>query len=407
MATYVNDLRLKEISTGDESGTWGTSTNTNLELVAEGFARGTKDCFSSDADATETMADGATDEIRKLYLKVTSSATLSATRTLTLAPNTVSKVWIIENNTTGNQAINISQGSGANVQIPNGDVKVVATDGAGSGAAVYDLFTDLNVAGNFKISGDLTVTGDDITLGTNTAGHLLVADGTNYNPVALSGDATLASNGAITIANDAVGADELAANAVVNASIASGAAIAFSKMADLTTSRALVSDGSGDVSVSAVTSTEIGYLDGVTSAIQTQIDAKTTLTAVYPVGSIYINASNSTNPGTLLGFGTWAAFGAGKVPVGIDSSDTDFDTAEETGGAKTVALTTSQLPSHTHDISFSESGPGGGNISTSFFAGISNNTSGAQTKTSDATGSGSAHNNVQPYIVVYMWKRTA
>jgi hypothetical protein len=81
------------------------------------------------------------------------------------------------------------------------------------------------------------------------------------------------------LADDAVGADELAANAVVNASVASGAAIAFSKMADLTASRALVSDGSGDVSVSAVTSTEIGYLDGVTSAIQTQLDAKTTATA--------------------------------------------------------------------------------------------------------------------------------
>jgi hypothetical protein len=378
-----------------------------LELVAEGFARGTKDCFSSDADATETMADGATDEIRKLYLKVTSSATLSATRTLTLGPNTISKVWIIENATTGSQAINISQGSGANVQIPNGDVKVVATDGAGSGAAVYDLFTDLNVAGNFKVSGDLTVSGDDITLATNTAGHLLVADGTNYNPVALSGDATLASNGAITIANDAVGADELAANAVVNASIASGAAIAFSKMADLTTSRALVSDGSGDVSVSAVTSTEIGYLDGVTSAIQTQIDTKTTLAAVYPVGSIYINATNSTNPGTLLGFGTWTAFGAGRVPVGIDSSDTDFDTAEETGGAKTVSLSTSQLPSHTHSISYTESGPGGGNINATFFAGIENNTAGALSHTTGSTGSGSAHNNVQPYIVVYMWKRTA
>jgi len=76
------------------------------------------------------------------------------------------------------------------------------------------------------------------------------------------------------IADDAVGADELAANAVVNASVASGAAIAFSKMADLTTNRALVSDGSGDVSVSAVTSTEIGYLDGVSSAIQTQINAR-------------------------------------------------------------------------------------------------------------------------------------
>ena len=400
MATYVNDLRLKEISTGDESGTWGSSTNRNLELIAEGFARGTKDCFSSDADATETMADGSTDEIRKLYLKVTSSATLTATRTLTLAPNTISKVWIIENSTTGSQAINISQGSGANVQIPNGEVKVVATDGAGSGAAVYDLFTDLNVAGNFKVSGDLTVTGDDITLGTNTAGHLLVADGTNYNPVALSGDATLASSGAITIANDAVeqamiaddaiGADQLASDAVVNASIASGAAIDAAKIAD-----------------GSVSSAEFQYLNGVTSAIQAQLDAKPTLATIYPVGSIYINATNSTNPGTLLGFGTWVAFGAGRVPVGIDSSDSDFDSAEETGGAKTVALTTSQLPSHTHNISFSESGPGGGNINTNFFAGIANNTSGAKTKVSDATGSGSAHNNVQPYIVVYMWKRTA
>ena len=76
------------------------------------------------------------------------------------------------------------------------------------------------------------------------------------------------------LADDVVGADELASNAVVNASVAAGAAIAFSKMADLTTARALVSDGNGDVSVSAVTSTEIGYLDGVTSAIQTQINNK-------------------------------------------------------------------------------------------------------------------------------------
>ena len=76
------------------------------------------------------------------------------------------------------------------------------------------------------------------------------------------------------LADDAVGADELAANAVVNASVAAGAALNFSKMENLTVSRALVSDGNGDVSVSAVTSTEIGYLDGVTSAIQTQINVK-------------------------------------------------------------------------------------------------------------------------------------
>ena len=126
-------------------------------------------------------------------------------------------------------------------------------------------------AGGVTIAGDLTITGDDLTMGTNTSGHIMVADGTNFNPVAVSGDVTMASGGAITIASgavenamladDAVGADELAANAVVNASVASGAAIAFSKMADLTASRALVSDGSGDVSVSSVTSTEVGYLD--------------------------------------------------------------------------------------------------------------------------------------------------
>jgi len=119
--------------------------------------------------------------------------------------------------------------------------------------------------------------------------QILIGDGTGFTAAALSGDVTMANDGAVTIgatkvvnsmlADDAVGADELAANAVVNASVASGAAIAFSKMADLTASRALVSDGSGDVSVSAVTSTEIGYLDGVTSAIQTQLDAKTTATA--------------------------------------------------------------------------------------------------------------------------------
>src|SRR5210317_2152113 len=159
MATYVNDLRVKEIATGDESGTWGTSTNTNLELIADAFSYATKDCFATDADATETMADGSADEIRSLYLKVTSSATLTAARTLTLAPNTVSKVWIIENATTGSQSISISQGSGATVTIPNGDVKVIYTDGAGSGAAVVDAFTDLNTSGTLtatNLAGTLT-----------------------------------------------------------------------------------------------------------------------------------------------------------------------------------------------------------------------------------------------------------
>ena len=84
------------------------------------------------------------------------------------------------------------------------------------------------------------------------------------------------------------------------------------------------------------------------------------LQQVYPVGSIYINASVSTNPGTLLGFGTWTAFGAGRVPVGINASDSDFNEAEETGGSKTHTLTEAQLPSHRHQVGSNDSGTGTG-----------------------------------------------
>ena len=130
----------------------------------------------------------------------------------------------------------------------------------------------------------------------------------------------------------------------------------------------------------------------------------------YPVGSIYTNATNATNPSTLLGFGTWVTFGAGRVPVGVDSSDTDFDTAEEIGGAKTHQLTKQEIPPHTHSYNMKANITGGTiqggdpyNLGvTSYQTG-----SGNIGENSDGTGSASPHNNLQPYIVVYMWKRTA
>ena len=78
------------------------------------------------------------------------------------------------------------------------------------------------------------------------------------------------------------------------------------------------------------------------------------LIGAYPIGSIYMNATVATNPATLLGFGTWVAFGAGKVPVGIDATDTDFDVIKETVGTKTHTLTTSEIPSHTHTFSYTQ-----------------------------------------------------
>jgi hypothetical protein len=172
MATYVNNLRLKEIATGDESGTWGTSTNTNLELIADAFGSGTE-AITTNADThTTTIADGAADEGRAIYLKYT--GTLDSACTITLAPNTINKLWIIENATSGSQNIIISQGSGANITIGNGKVSAIFTDGAGGGAAVLDAFADLELsstltaAGNVTMSADASV-GDDLSLVSDAA----------------------------------------------------------------------------------------------------------------------------------------------------------------------------------------------------------------------------------------------
>ena len=175
MATYVNNLRLKEIATGDESGTWGTSTNTNLELIGEALGVGTE-AITTNADThTTTVADGSTDDGRSLYIKYTGA--LDSDCTITIGPNTMKRVHIIENATTdsgssGPYNIIISQGSGSNVTIANGKVAVVQLDGAGSGAAVLDVFTDL------QVTDTLSVNGTTITLGDGTAEDTkLVFDG--------------------------------------------------------------------------------------------------------------------------------------------------------------------------------------------------------------------------------------
>ncbi len=158
--------------------------------------------------------------------------------------------------------------------------------------------------------------------------------------------------------------------------------------------------------------------------------------AIYPVGSIYMSVK-SANPSTYFG-GTWVAWGSGRVPVGINTSDTNFSTVEKTGGASTVTLTTSQMPSHTHTFTGSSattdskgahthtlnlnktawSGSSSSRVvvdSTDYTALTNNKTSsnGAHTHsvtakgTNASTGGGGSHTNLQPYIVCYMWKRTA
>ena len=215
MATYVNNLRLTEITTGDESGTWGTTTNSNWDFATDAFGYGVKN-MAGDADQTFTMADGTVDTLRSMYLKITSTvAPLTATRTLTIAPNTVSKVWIIENNTAGSQSIIIKQGSGADVTIATGTKVMVYSDGAGAGAAVISanftaatsgtvtsvaasVPTLLSVSGSpITSSGTLAFTYSGTPLPVANGGTALTT-GTSGGVLAYTASGTLASSAALT-----------------------------------------------------------------------------------------------------------------------------------------------------------------------------------------------------------------
>ena len=348
MSTFVNNLRLEEIGSGEASGTWGTKTNTNLELIGEALGFGTE-AITTNADThTSTVADASADEARALYLKYTGN--LDSTCTITIGPNTMKRVHIIENATSGSQSIIIKQGSGATVTIANGQVKIVFLDGAGSGAAVTDALQDLAVPDlfvdddlslqsdgaivNFGADSDVKIThvadtGLTIT-NTNTgdnkpvilqlkseedaiiadeviasiemaagdsdgtdgatvaAGIHAIAEGTSAadanatklvfttgvsETAAASATAkmTLSSAGLLTVADDVV--------------IKSGGTIGGANDTDLLTLGNGILTVAGEVSMTTLdiggtnvtaTAAELNYVDGVTSAIQTQLDAKAT-----------------------------------------------------------------------------------------------------------------------------------
>jgi hypothetical protein len=193
--------------------------------------------------------------------------------------------------------------------------------------------------------------------------------------------------------------------------------IELTAVADAITSKADINSPTftgtpaGPTASSGTNTTQFATTAFVTAAAQ----------ALYPVGSIYINATSASNPNTLLGFGTWTAFGAGRVMVGLDAGDALFDTAEETGGSKDAVVV-----SHTHTATVTDSGHthnydkaisqinAAGGIS---WLGGDNDGRYATTATTSATtgisvsnsteGSSGTNANIQPYITVRMWKRTA
>lgn len=127
------------------------------------------------------------------------------------------------------------------------------------------------------------------------------------------------------------------------------------------------------------------------------------LQLIYPVGSIYLSVNN-VSPQVFLG-GSWVAWGSGRVPVGVDTAQTEFATVEKEGGEKSHTLTVGEMPSHGHDIPFYQIG-GQATLSTVLVK--QNGTpSSLYNVSSEVVGNNDPHNNLQPYITCYMWKRTA
>jgi len=151
---------------------------------------------------------------------------------------------------------------------------------------------------------------------------------------------------------------------------------------------------------------KLGIKDAGVTAAKLATDA---LELAYPVGSIYMNATVATNPGTLLGFGTWIEFSTGRILLGVGEGTDDQPTPEvktfvagDTGGEYNHTLTEDEIPAHNHTINnmnarnVYDRDQGGG--------GYDPNTAGSITTAS--TGGDVAHNNIQPYIAVHMWTRT-
>ena len=359
-STYSSSLRVELIGSGDQAGTWGTTTDNNLSYIFDAAIAGYQAVTVTSTAQALTYVNGPTSSAalnQSVYAMLKFNSASAATAIY--APP-VSKQYTIWNN------------SGYTITIYNSTV-IGNTTAAGSGIAIAN--------------------GDKVQVWS---------DGTNFYD-------TKGNNvtGTVAIANGGTG--QTTQQAAINALTGSQ-----------TNNRVLRSDGTNATLSQVVLTTDVtGTLPvanggtGVTTAA-----AITALVGnlLFPIGAIY-TATVATNPGTLLGFGTWTAFGSGRMLI---SQDATYP-AGTTGGSATTTLITANLPSHTHTATVTDpghfhaivyeagavaSGAGRNGVGGTAPFNTDTKTTGI-TVTNASTGSGTAATTISPYIAVYMWQRTA
>jgi hypothetical protein len=436
-SSFSPSLRLELIAPGEQAGTWGTTTNTNLGTLVESSVAGFQTVSVIAADQALTIADGAADQSRSAMLRFTT--TTGAAFNVYAPP--VSKQYVVFNDSAHAATLfnSTSPGNttaaGGGVVVPAGKTLVVYSNGT-----VFKTIDAAALTGVLPIAdggtGATTAAGARTNLGTvndpGTNGILVrtAANTTTPRSVAVSGTGLSVTNGDGVAGNPTVTSNATSANtnSTIVARDASGNFSAGVVTAALTGN---VTGNVNGVVAAAAGSTAPNQAFGTNNTtIANTAFVQAALQAIYPVGSIYTNATNATNPGTLLGFGTWTAFGAGRVMVGFNASDPLFDTAEETGGSKDAivvshthtATSTVTDAGHVHgtrgtaaaSFGFSDvraDNFGGGNTgqaSDSTNRDTKTSTTGITVGTTIASeGSSGTNANLPPYITVYMWKRTA
>ena len=361
-SSYSPSLRIELIGSGDQAGAWGATTDSNFAYVLDTAIAGYQAVSVSSTAQALTYVNGpsSTANLNQAVYAMLKFNTAGAASAIYAPP--VSKQYIIWNN------------SGYTITIYNSTV-IGNTTAAGTGVAIAN--------------GDKVIVWSDATnfydvKGNNVTGTVAIANG---------GTGQTSANAAFNALAPAQTANRLLKSDGTNTSFAQAVLTT-----DVTGTLPIANGGTGVTTAAAITAL-VGNL-------------------LFPIGSIYTNATNATNPGTLLGFGTWTAFGAGRVAVGFDAGNVLFDTAEETGGsanAITVSHThtaTSTDSGHTHGISPAAWTQGGGAVSGNAYSfggqvGATQSSTANITTTVASAGSSGTDANYQPYITVYMWKRTA
>ena len=294
-STYTTSLKIQEIGSGEQSGSWGTTTNTNWTLIEQAVA-GVQSIVMANANYTLTNLNGVSDEARNMVLVVT--GTNSGIYQI-VAPLNQPKMYVVYNNTTGGYAITIGASSGSIVTIPNGVTAQVYTDGTN----FYSAQT--GSAGNFNVNGTLTASGITDT-GALSASSLTVSGATSLATGSISGimTAPTASTGTNTT--------QIATTAFVATATGS-----LGTMASQNANNVAITGGT----INGVTGTNSGMTVGTATNATTAVNISGTVAAANG-GTGLTSAGTSGNVLTSNG-STWTS-SAAPAAIGVGQSYTDY-----------------------------------------------------------------------------------